>query len=208
MLNLAKKAFTSKKFYKKEYKKVKRKHVILYVLLLAFAYSLFITPIFSYKLNKFTIGVIEKVQEIPQGLIVSYTKENGLETNKVKPIVINFKNTNVVIDAKGSYTNHSLTKTEIVFRNKGVIIYEKGKQQDQQTYKRLGFENFNLKGETVKNTVNKSLASKVTMALAPVIFAWTFILATFNVFFVSFLLGGVVHFLNTQKKTKIPIYNM
>lgn len=194
MLDILRKAVTKKDFYKEGFKKVSRGKVISFLLFICFLYSLLVTPIFVYTNLVGFENIKTEIQNIPPKFEIKYNKENGLTTNTSTPYIFNLtENTTLVIDPDSNYKSKNLNKEEIVLRNKGMVLYQKGKLIDQNSYGNLPFLEFKITGEELNREVRNINIQFLALMSAIFGFLINFLSASINIFWISIIFGTIAY---------------
>ena len=186
MLNIFKRALIDRSFYKTDYKKVSRKQTFLYLLFVSFLASLLVAPLITSNTLK-TITVLKKqILKVPPKIEIEISKQ-GLNTSVKEPIVFKTPEAVIVIDPNSKYKPIQ-NSTVIVFRKKGIVVYQNKQISVQEEYPfTIGAIKITF-GEiqkTLRTLSLKTLAFKIFL-LTLLIF---FIIFTTNLAVLSLLVG-------------------
>lgn len=191
-----KSALTSRSLYQEGYKKLRRWEVIRYVIVISLAFAVFSAPINTYRNVKDFIYIKEQISKIPPKLEIKYNTQTGLTTNINNPYVLNTaKETILVLDPNNKYTEHDKNTDEIIFREKGFVVYSKGKLIDQNSYSNFILSDFNITGKDLKNTFeNTTISEVITIAIIFNLLA-NFLGALSNIAWMTLIFGGLAFLL-------------
>lgn len=202
---MLKKYFT-KQFYKTGFKKEKRISTLLYFLITITAFTLVTAPFIIYNVTSFYNTFVSEVDKLPSQMTVSYSKDSGLNTNIKAPAVLNLNNFTIAIDTYSLYKPER--KESLVFRNKGLLVYQNKKVTQQRSYESLEIENFSFSIADLKTLIRKvDLESKFSI-LAVIIFASSILRALVTGLFVAFVFAIVPYATQRDKKTLTYLQNV
>jgi|GEM_PF-4675774 len=200
--------YFTKQFYKTDYKKEKRINTLLYFFITIIVFTLVTAPFIFYNTTNFYNTFVSQIDGLSSQMVVSYSKEGGLKTNIKAPAIIDVPYIKTVIDPYNLYTPDNKTKQILVFRNKGILVYENNKVTQQKTYQSFKMENFSFSIGELKNLVSRvNLESKFYL-LAVIIFAGSFLRGLITGLLVSFVFAIVPYSVQRGKKSLTYLQNV
>lgn len=211
MYQLIKKSLTSKNFYSDGYKSISRAKTFAYVFIVCLLFAFFTSPITTVKSYKSFFSLKEQVAQLSSDVEIKYDTENGLETNLNSPLIFEIeKDAYLVVDSNANYKPKGEGSHEVVFRNKGYMVYQNGELASQTSYSLPKSMQFRLDAEYLKTEFNSVSNSYIILVLVITNIFGNFLGSILNLLIMAVMFGSMSFMVNRfflkEKATLLQSY--